>query len=86
MKVVADEAYLRESILMPGAKLVAGYQAIMPTFQGQVSEEQIMQLIAYIKSIGPKQNGAAPAMATAVGAQDGSVATPTGATAAPPTN
>ena len=44
--MVADEAYLRESILNPTAKVVAGFQPIMPTFQGQVSEEQIMQLIA----------------------------------------
>jgi cytochrome c oxidase subunit 2 len=81
MKVVADEAYLRESILMPSLKLVAGYQAIMPTFQGQVSEEQILQLIAYIKSIGPKQDGSAPAMASQPIAQDGSAAA-----AAPTTN
>ena len=57
-KVMVDDAYIRESILNPGAKIVAGYTAIMPTFQGQVSEEQILQIIAYIKSIGPKQGGA----------------------------
>jgi cytochrome c oxidase subunit 2 len=57
--VVADDVYIRESILNPRAKTVIGYPAIMPTFQGQVSEEQILQLVAYIKSIGPKQNGAA---------------------------
>jgi cytochrome c oxidase subunit II len=57
--VTVDEAYIRESILTPTAKLVEGYQPIMPTFQGQVSEEQILQLIAYIKSIGPKQSGTA---------------------------
>ena len=51
--VTADEAYLRESILTPQAKLVAGYPPIMPTFQGQVSEEQVLQLIAYIKSLAP---------------------------------
>jgi len=48
--VVADESYIRESILNPRAKIVAGYQALMPTFQGQVSEEQVLQLLAYIKS------------------------------------
>jgi cytochrome c oxidase subunit 2 len=48
---VADENYLRESILNPQAKLVAGYQPVMPTFQGLVSEEDVMQLIAYIKSL-----------------------------------
>jgi cytochrome c oxidase subunit II len=50
-KVLADEDYVRESILYPRAKIVAGYQPIMPSFQGQLSEEQIFQLIAYIKSL-----------------------------------
>jgi cytochrome c oxidase subunit II len=49
--VVADEAYLRESILNPQAKLVAGYQPLMPTFQGLVSEEALMGLIEYVKSL-----------------------------------
>jgi len=49
--VTADEAYLRESILNPAAKTVAGYQTIMPTFEGQLSEEQIFHLIEYIKSL-----------------------------------
>ncbi len=43
--------YLRESILNPTAKIVAGFQPVMPTFQGQLSEEQVMQLIQYIKSL-----------------------------------
>ncbi|HEV7670422.1 MAG TPA: cytochrome c oxidase subunit II [Thermoanaerobaculia bacterium] len=47
----ADDTYLRESILNPAAKLVAGWQPIMPTFQGQVSEEQLAALLAYIKSL-----------------------------------
>jgi len=42
--VTADEAYLRESILDPKAKIVAGYQPLMPTFQGQMTEEQILNL------------------------------------------
>jgi cytochrome c oxidase subunit 2 len=49
--VIADEAYLRESILNPGAKIVTGYQPIMPTFQGRISEEGLLQIIAYIKSL-----------------------------------
>lgn len=49
--VKADEAYIRESILNPGAKVVEGYQPIMPTFKGQVTEEQIVSLVAYIKSL-----------------------------------
>jgi len=49
--VIADDAYLRESILNPTGKVVAGFQPVMPTFQGQLSEEQLMQLIQYIKSL-----------------------------------
>jgi cytochrome c oxidase subunit 2 len=49
--VTADENYIRESILDPRAKTVAGYQPIMPTFKGLVSEEAILQIIAYIKSL-----------------------------------
>jgi cytochrome c oxidase subunit 2 len=49
--VVADEAYLRESILDPAAKLVKGFAPIMPTFRGQVSEEQLYDLVAYVKSL-----------------------------------
>lgn len=48
---IADENYLRESILSPGTKVVAGFEYIMPTFQGQVTEEQVLQLIAFIKSL-----------------------------------
>jgi len=49
--VTADDAYIRESILVPTAKIVAGYQPLMPAFQGQLTEEQIMSLTAYIKSL-----------------------------------
>jgi cytochrome c oxidase subunit II len=49
--VVADEAYVRESILNPSAKVVAGYQPIMPTFKGLISEDGIFQIIAYLKSL-----------------------------------
>ena len=58
-KVTVDEAYIRESILNPQAKIAAGFQSpsIMPTFQGQVSEEQILQLIAYIRSLGQPAGG-----------------------------
>src|SRR5205823_1832204 len=55
--VRADEAYIRESILNPRAKLVAGYAPIMPTFQGQLSEEELTQLVAYIKALAPKPAG-----------------------------
>ncbi len=55
--IVADEAYLRESILNPSAKVTAGYQPIMPTFQGLVSEDQLLQLIEYIKSLQTQKVG-----------------------------
>ena len=60
--VVADESYIRESIVNPQAKVVAGFQPIMPTFQGLVSEEQLLQLIAYVRSLSQE---AAPAGAAA---------------------
>jgi len=47
----ADDAYLRESILNPQAKIVAGYAPLMPSFQGQLTEEQIIDLTSYIKSL-----------------------------------
>jgi len=49
--VIADDNYIRESVLNPNAKIVSGFQPIMPTFQGVVSEEQMLQIIAYIKSM-----------------------------------
>ena len=49
--VIADEDYLRESILRPSAKMVAGYTVRMPTFQGQIGEEGLVQIIAFIKSL-----------------------------------
>ena len=49
--VTADETYLRESILQPAAKIVKGYPNVMPSFQGRVTDEQLIALIAYIKSL-----------------------------------
>ncbi|NKB88550.1 MAG: cytochrome c oxidase subunit II [Acidobacteria bacterium] len=60
--VTADESYLRESILEPATNIVAGYDAIMPTYRGQISEEGVLQLVAYIRSLGD------PAAAGATGA------------------
>jgi len=51
---LADEGYLRDSILLPNSKIVAGYQPLMPTFQGKVSEEELLELVAYIKSLANK--------------------------------
>ena len=75
--VVADNTYLRRSILEPGADLVAGYQPIMPTYKGQISEENIFRLVAYIRSLSGGRDEAAPA-----GAPDAGAAAPAG-TAAP---
>src|SRR5262249_22459521 len=58
--VIADEAYVRESILMPAAKITAGFQPIMPTFQGIVSEEQLLALIEYVKSLQAQPQTPAP--------------------------
>jgi len=70
-RVVADEAYVRESILSPAAKVVAGYQPVMPTYLGQASEEQLIALIAYIESLQVPSEGApadAPVPSRAKGA------------------
>jgi cytochrome c oxidase subunit 2 len=56
-RIKADEAYIRESILNPNAKVVAGFQPIMPTFQGLVTEEGVLQLVEYIKSLGQRPGG-----------------------------
>ena len=50
--MIADAAYLRESILRPQAQVTAGYQPIMPTYQGLIGEDQVLELIAYIESLG----------------------------------
>ena len=59
--VTADEAYIRESIVNPQAKITAGFQPIMPTFQGLVTEEQLMQLVAYVQSLSRQSEAPAPA-------------------------
>jgi len=55
--VTVDEAYIRESVLDPQAKVSLGFQPIMPTFRGQLNEEQILQLIAYVRSLGQPAGG-----------------------------
>jgi len=59
-EVVADADYVRESIVTPAAKVVAGYQPVMPTYQGLVSEEGVMQLMAYIQSLQEPAGKGAP--------------------------
>jgi cytochrome c oxidase subunit 2 len=52
--VTADGAYIRDSILRPKAQVVAGYEPVMPSFQDQIREQDLLKIIAYIKSIGPE--------------------------------
>ncbi len=58
--VKVDEEYVRNSILNPSGQVVEGFQPIMPTFKGQVSEEQLVALVAYIKSLSNAQPNTAP--------------------------
>jgi cytochrome c oxidase subunit 2 len=53
--VMADENYIRGSILNPGAEVAAGFKPIMPSYQGQISEENLMALVAYVKSLAQPQ-------------------------------
>ncbi len=57
---VADEAYLRDSILQPGKDIVAGYPNAMPSFQGQIDEATVVSLVAYIKTLKPGEVPPAP--------------------------
>src|SRR5262249_51492991 len=50
-QIIANDEYIRESILDPTAKIVAGFQPLMPTYRGQLGEEEILQIIAYLKSM-----------------------------------
>jgi cytochrome c oxidase subunit 2 len=72
--VVADDNYIRDSIMFPMARIVEGYQPVMPPYQGQLTEEQVFALIAYIRSlanVAPGTPPAAPAAPTAGGGQAG---------------
>jgi len=80
--LTADEAYIRESIENPSTKVVSGFSPIMPTFQGQVTPEQLIQIISYIKSL---QATGTPAPATAAPALKAE-ATPAAAKATPQLN
>ena len=57
--VTADDNYIRNSILNPASQIVEGYQPIMPTFKGQVTEDQLNSLVIYIKSLSPNTTGGA---------------------------
>jgi cytochrome c oxidase subunit 2 len=53
--ITADERYIRDSILLPKKEVVAGYEPVMPTFEGHITEDEILKLMAYIKSIGKNE-------------------------------
>ncbi|MBS1912097.1 MAG: cytochrome c oxidase subunit II [Bacteroidetes bacterium] len=68
--VIADEQYIRESILRSGAKIVAGYGPIMPVYQNRISEDELMQLVSYIKSLGGPATGTPAATPSAAPASE----------------
>jgi cytochrome c oxidase subunit II len=74
--VMADEAYLRESILNSQAKIVKGFQPLMPTFQGLISEEGLVALIEHVKSLSPNATTAAASPATPAAPADGTAGGP----------
>jgi len=81
--VTANEDYIRNSILNPASQVVEGFQPIMPTFKGQVTEEQLNALVAYVKSLSP--NAAAATAAGGASANSNSTAPAAGAnTLTPP--
>ena len=53
--VTADERYLHDSIVMPAKQIVQGYENLMPSFEGQLNEEQLFQLVQYLKYLGREQ-------------------------------
>jgi cytochrome c oxidase subunit 2 len=53
--VTADDRYIRDSILLPKSEVAAGYDPVMPSFKGQIPEEDLLKIMAYIKSIGRKE-------------------------------
>src|SRR2546427_6072968 len=67
--VIADDIYLRKSILNPNEQIAEKFQQAMPSYKGQVTEEQLLQLIAYIKTIGTT---AGPTFESATGRNQGS--------------
>jgi cytochrome c oxidase subunit II len=85
--VKADDQYIRNSILDPSSQVVEGYQPIMPTFKGQVTEEQLVGLVAYIKSLsGVTGTTSSTAQAPATTAPANRAATNAPANASRPTN
>ena len=85
--VTVDEAYVRESILDPHAKLAAGFGPLMPIYRGQLSEEQVLQLIAYIRSLtddAQPQRGGGAGTVTGGAPSESQRSNPLGPTSPPP--
>jgi len=59
--VIADEQYIRESILDPSARVVRGYQPIMPTYKGMLDERELSQLVTAIRALGEEERAEATA-------------------------
>jgi len=55
--ITADERYIRDSILLPQTQVVAGYDPVMPSYEGQIGEPDLLRIIAYIKSLGRGKGG-----------------------------
>lgn len=73
--VTVDENYIRESILDPKAKVVAGFQPVMPSFQGQLSDDDIASIIAYLKTLS-EQSAAADQEPSETGADQAAAGEP----------
>jgi cytochrome c oxidase subunit 2 len=54
--VLADERYLRDSILQPAKEIAAGYEPVMPSFDGLIDEGELQMLVAYLKSLSPERS------------------------------
>lgn len=52
--IIADDRYIRDSILLPDSQVVAGYEPVMPSFAGRIGEDDLLKILEYIRSIGPK--------------------------------
>jgi cytochrome c oxidase subunit 2 len=50
--VLADERFIRNAVLLPNQDVPAGYEASMPSFRGQIGEEELLEIIEYVKSKG----------------------------------
>jgi len=88
-KVRADESYIRESVLYPQAKIVAGFDDIMPTFKGLLTEDGMLKVVEYIRSLGPKNgmpSSATPGATQTTGEPQGPNGRATAKTAGPAGN